>query len=221
MGDRPVDPRGHRGEPPRPGPHPGRVDPDYVSRLRGGPHLRAARDHPGRRRRTARAGRHCRERRALPYAEKLTATKFARKVEHLGEMIRPSEATERHREAVKERELYVQPAPNGMAWVHALMRSIHAAAIDDYVDKLAKAGEGEDDDRTHIERRLDSFVDLVLDKGVILPPTEGEEGLRQRQPSGIVPTVHVVVPALTLTGMSDEPATLDGIGPIDPETARE
>ncbi|HEY8587909.1 MAG TPA: DUF222 domain-containing protein, partial [Naasia sp.] len=163
------------------------------------------------------------ERRALPHAEKLTAAKFARKVEHLREMIRPSEATERHREAVKERELYVQPAPNGMAWVHALMRSIHAAAIDDYADKLANANasEGDDDDRTHIQRRLDAFVDLILDKGVILPPVDEEHGLRQRQPSGIVPTVHVTVPALTITGESDEPATLDGIGPIDPETARE
>jgi hypothetical protein len=161
------------------------------------------------------------ERRALPYAEKLTATKFARKLEHLREMIRPSEATERHREAVKQRELYLQPAPNGIAWVHALMRSIHAAAIDDYADKLAKASEGDDDDRTHTQRRLDAFVDLVLDKGVILPPVEGEEGLRQRQPSGFVPSVHATVPALTIAGKSDEPGMLDGIGPIDPETARE
>ncbi|MET0932158.1 MAG: DUF222 domain-containing protein [Mycetocola sp.] len=36
----------------------------------------------------------------------------------------------------------------------------------------------------------------------------------------IRPTVTVTVPALTLLGLSDEPATLEGYGPIDPETAR-
>ncbi|MBG6239700.1 hypothetical protein IWX78_002687 [Mycetocola sp. CAN_C7] len=37
----------------------------------------------------------------------------------------------------------------------------------------------------------------------------------------IVPTVMVTVPVLTLLGKSDEPGTLDGYGPIDPETARD
>jgi hypothetical protein len=36
----------------------------------------------------------------------------------------------------------------------------------------------------------------------------------------IRPTVTVTVPALTLLGVSDEPATLDGYGPINAETAR-
>ncbi|MET1053108.1 MAG: DUF222 domain-containing protein, partial [Mycetocola sp.] len=36
----------------------------------------------------------------------------------------------------------------------------------------------------------------------------------------IVPTVMVTVPVLTLLGKSDDPGTLDGYGPIDPETAR-
>ncbi|GAB3034755.1 HNH endonuclease signature motif containing protein [Parafrigoribacterium mesophilum] len=38
---------------------------------------------------------------------------------------------------------------------------------------------------------------------------------------GIAPTVFVTVPALTLLGRSDEPATLEGYGPIDTETATE
>ncbi|MHB1235072.1 MAG: HNH endonuclease signature motif containing protein, partial [Microbacteriaceae bacterium] len=38
---------------------------------------------------------------------------------------------------------------------------------------------------------------------------------------GIRPRVLVTVPVLTLLGRSDEPGTLDGYGPIDPETARE
>jgi hypothetical protein len=38
---------------------------------------------------------------------------------------------------------------------------------------------------------------------------------------GIAPTVFVTVPALTLVGRSDEPAVLEGYGPIDIDTARE
>lgn len=36
---------------------------------------------------------------------------------------------------------------------------------------------------------------------------------------GIRPRVLVTVPALTLLGVSDEPATLEGYGPIDHDTA--
>ncbi|MGO4102982.1 DUF222 domain-containing protein, partial [Leifsonia sp. YAF41] len=45
---------------------------------------------------------------------------------------------------------------------------------------------------------------------------------RRRRPGrGIRPTVIVTVPVFTLLGLSDEPATLDGYGPIDADTARE
>jgi hypothetical protein len=37
---------------------------------------------------------------------------------------------------------------------------------------------------------------------------------------GIRPTVHVTVPVLTLLGLSESPAVLDGYGPIDADTAR-
>ncbi|MFZ4895826.1 DUF222 domain-containing protein [Plantibacter sp. Mn2098] len=35
----------------------------------------------------------------------------------------------------------------------------------------------------------------------------------------IVPTVHITVPVLTLLGHGDQPGSLEGYGPIDPETA--
>ena len=37
---------------------------------------------------------------------------------------------------------------------------------------------------------------------------------------GVVPKVVVTVPVLTLLGRTDEPARLEGYGPIDAETAR-
>lgn len=65
------------------------------------------------------------------------------------------------------------------------------------------------------------------------PPGSPPEGLRQDHASlrrglgigarraAIRPTVHVTVPVLNLLGRSDEPATLEGYGPIDDELARE
>jgi hypothetical protein len=63
--------------------------------------------------------------------------------------------------------------------------------------------------RTKDQRRADAYRDLLLD-GI------GPGGLGH----GIRGTVHITVPALTLLDRSDEPAILDGYGPIDAETAR-
>lgn len=49
--------------------------------------------------------------------------------------------------------------------------------------------------------------------------TESTSGSLPR-PKGVTPVVRVTIPALTLLGLSDEPATLDGYGPIDIETAK-
>jgi hypothetical protein len=64
--------------------------------------------------------------------------------------------------------------------------------------------------RTLAQARADAFRDLLIDGE---PALEGPHGIR--------PTVYVTVPAMTLLGRSDKPATLDGYGPIDAETARE
>ncbi|GAA3913695.1 HNH endonuclease signature motif containing protein [Microbacterium invictum] len=50
----------------------------------------------------------------------------------------------------------------------------------------------------------------------------GAAGPNETLPSlkGITPTVRITIPALALLGHSDEPATLDGYGPIDIETAK-
>ena len=47
------------------------------------------------------------------------------------------------------------------------------------------------------------------------------DGRRGGALRGIRPTVIVTVPVMTLLGKSEEPAELEGYGPIDPETARE
>ena len=52
-------------------------------------------------------------------------------------------------------------------------------------------------------------------------PRRDRERRRDGILRGIRPTVIVTVPVMTLLGKSDEPAELEGYGPIDPETARQ
>ena len=68
------------------------------------------------------------------------------------------------------------------------------------------------DTRTLDQRRADILCDLLLTG---TPSVGGETGL-----GAIRATVHVTVPLLTLAGLDDAPAVLDGHGPVDAETAR-
>jgi hypothetical protein len=75
--------------------------------------------------------------------------------------------------------------------------------IEDYARGIA----GDPDEPRTVPRcRADVAVEFLLN---------GELGDRK-----IVPTAHIVVPALSLAGISEELAILDGYGPIDLATAR-
>lgn len=161
------------------------------------------------------------ERRALDWAECMTVAKFDRKVRVLREMLQPSAATERHREAMVERSVRTEPARDGMAYLVAFMAAPQVYAIDGYLTEISRGLQVEGEERTLTQLRADVLADLLLDDGALLPPGKGEGMLRQRSVGrGIVPSVHVTVPVLTAIGTGDQPASLDGYGPIDPETAR-
>jgi hypothetical protein len=100
-----------------------------------------------------------------------------------------------------------------MAWLKAYLKADEAQAAFDRLTHLAKnLDESElpkEERRTMDQRRADAFRDLMID-GV------GLDGLGR----GIRGTVAITVPVLTLLGRSDEPAILNGHGPIDPDTAR-
>src|SRR3712207_4003777 len=66
------------------------------------------------------------ERRALRYAEHLNPGKFAAKLRGLKALLHPQQLTERHRTALAQRDLELEPAADGMAWLH-----LHLAAEED------------------------------------------------------------------------------------------
>lgn len=119
---------------------------------------------------------------------------------------------EERRRNLADRRVDVSPADDDLCWLTALLPAAQAMASYHKLSDVAAAVQGADDERTLPQLRADALCDLLLE-----PPAGGvgEAG------GGIVPTVVLTVPALSLLGRSDEPAELDGFGPIDVETARE
>ena len=168
-------------------------------------------------------------------AETLTAAGLRRVARRLREEVPAQTVTDRHAAAVAERRIELEPARDGMAWLHLHLAAADALLIRDRIGRIAAdattpsrpaTGEVLDpsdpavadpigaDPRTPDQVRADVARDLLL-HGV---PPVGEAF--HVAAATIRPTVHVTVPVLTLLG-EDAPGELDGYGPIDPDTARE
>jgi hypothetical protein len=163
----------------------------------------------------------------LGAAEKRTSTQFAKAALRIRERMHPTTLQERADAGFAARRVVFRPDADGMAWLNAYLKADEAQAAYDRLSRIAAdldkddnaahaapgAAEGGAEEpeqaRTKDQRRADAYRDLLID-GV------GPGGLGH----GIRGTVHITVPALTLLGRSDEPAILEGYGPIDPETAR-
>ncbi|WP_292831160.1 HNH endonuclease signature motif containing protein [Microbacterium sp.] len=113
----------------------------------------------------------------------------------------------RHARAAADRRVTFDPSLDGMAEICALVPASDAAAIENRVEGDARhlaAADGEK--RTLAQLRADVLVDLL---------TRNSD-----EASKVTATVNITIPAMTLLGESDEPATLAGYGPIPLETAK-
>ncbi|MDQ1575810.1 MAG: hypothetical protein QOH55_960, partial [Microbacteriaceae bacterium] len=159
---------------------------------------------------------------SLPYARNLTAAKFERKIRTLRERANPETIRERHVRAVCDREVVLEPGRDGMAWLSAYLPAVDALGAFNRISELAANLQQPGDPnnpgelRTLTQLRADVFRDLLID---------GQPGDDGTAP-GITAKVFVTVPVVTLLGRDDLldhdelPATLDGYGPIDADTAR-
>jgi hypothetical protein len=167
----------------------------------------------------------------LGAAETRTSTQFAKVAVRVRERMHPTTLQERAEVGFATRRVVLRPDTDGMAWLSAYLRADEAQAAYSRLSRIAvdldadeaaagaatgaaagaTAGDAaaSEQTRTKDQRRADAYRDLLLD-GI------GPNGLGH----GIRGTVHLTVPALTLLDRSDEPAILEGYGPIDPETAR-
>ena len=160
----------------------------------------------------------------LPYAMKLNAPKFETKARKLRERLHPESITQRRRRSAADRCAWVEATRDGMAWVHLYLPAEDAAAIHQRATEGAqkllaeendeRAASTADTDLSAEQRTLTQIrVDLMRDL-LVYGVTPG--GLCE----GITAQVAVTVPVLSLLGLSDEPATLEGFGPIDDDTAK-
>ena len=112
--------------------------------------------------------------------------------------------------------MWGSPELDGMATVTACLPAAAAHEALAHVDARARHLSRQDDEsRTLAQLRADVFVDLLrtgwTDAATPAPTAAG---------SPVRASVAVTIPVMTLLGVSDEPATLDGYGPIDLGTAK-
>ena len=151
----------------------------------------------------------------LPFAKTLTVAKFDRKARVERERVHPETIDARHETALDKRTVELQPDRDGMAWLSAYLPAVAAQGIVNRLTDMAMKQQSASEQRTLTQLRADLFAELLIDGT-----------LHSGRDSGVRARVLVTVPALTLLGRTlpggtDEPAVLEGYGPIDLETARE
>jgi hypothetical protein len=143
---------------------------------------------------------------ATPLAVELNPARFRDRVRRIRERLHPRPVTERHRDATQGRRVEIEHGPDGMSWLALYAPSHQLQRIRVRIDAAtAKIATAADETRTRDQIAADVTADILL--GTATPPSTQV-------------SVGVLVPVLTLLG-GDEPATLEGVGPIDPATARE
>ena len=171
------------------------------------------------------------EQTALPFARKLPVSRFEHRARILRERVHPESIEVRHSSCRDKRELTLDPARDGMAWLTAYLPAVNAHAVFTRITDIAADLQGPAEARTLTQLRADVFCDLLID-GVTDPtvqsdpthqtdPTVQSDPTRPRLGWNIHARVLITVPVLTLLGHGTEPAVLEGYGPIDLATARD
>lgn len=155
--------------------------------------------------------------RAVALAEVEAVGTFRRSLARLIETVRAQTLAERHEAALERRCVVVESGEDGMAWLTAYLPAVEARAIHSRVTLMAKAivaAEGES--RSLDQVRADVLGDLLI---------EGEASGLPESARGVRASVVVTVPALALLSEElapgAEPASVEGLGPIPHERARE
>jgi len=161
----------------------------------------------------------------LPWAKTLILSAFKTKLLKAREDLHTRTMQERHEAASASRSVTFDPGEDGVGYLTIRDNNEVLAAIHHRVTDIAMATFA-GDPRSLSQRRTDVTTELLL-KGDLCAAVDDAEaagdvagGGLPRLGHGIVPRVHVEIPVLTLLGIEDTPATLDGRIPIDAATAR-
>ena len=171
----------------------------------------------------------------------LVPSRFRAKVRGWRERHHPQSIEKRHVKGVADRRMEYTPDRDGMAWVSLYLPGDTACAIWNRTTATARGLQGPEETRTLTQLRPDVAASLFLGAGiqpgavetaadagedVHAPGAPGTGGSSTQGVTGIgkVPAprvdVLVTVPVFSLLGLTDEPAVLDGFGPIPASMAR-
>lgn len=154
------------------------------------------------------------ERIMIARAEVTTPGKLASSARIMAARLRAGTFEERHVSARDARSILVRDLDDGMSELLHVLPTPLAVAIFHRLTRQAKAVAATGDPRTRDQLRCDLAVDLLLTG----EPATGDDAPHTAA-EGIRAEISVTIPALTLLGVGNEPATLSGRGPIDLHTA--
>ncbi|MGX1162187.1 HNH endonuclease [Arthrobacter sp. SLBN-100] len=168
---------------------------------------------------------------AAPIGE-IPAYRFKAKARNWRERHHAESIEKRHAKGVADRRVEYRPEQDGMAWLAAYLPADQALAGWNRLTALARGMQGPDEHRTMPQLRADNLADGLLNSGAgrsagnsagngEAVSVGGQEGTGPGGPSPIQAQVLVTVPVFSLLGLTEEPAMLDGFGPIPPSMARE
>jgi len=126
----------------------------------------------------------------------------------------PDDAKDRYERSVVERRLVTEPADDGTANLMGLdLPPDKVAAISRLIHESARRLRVKGESRTMDQLRADIYLDLLMGAGV----GQGSKDSSSMNGAGIV---DIVCDLETLAGLADNPATLEGYGPVIADIAR-
>ena len=162
----------------------------------------------------------------------LVPSRFRAKVRGWRERHHPDSIEKRHVKGVADRRMEYGPDRDGMGWVSLYLPGDTACAIWNRTTATARGLQSPTEERTLTQLRADIAASLLLGAGTATDAahncstTGGSSttGAGSAGGVGAVPVpradVLVMVPVFSLLGLTDEPAMLDGFGPIPASMAR-
>ena len=182
-------------------------------------------------------------------AGELIPGRFRHKARIWRERHHPVSIEKRHARCAADRRVEYAPDRDGMAWLSAYLPADQAAGIRDRITTAARTQQGPHEGRNLSQLRADTLATLLL-TGTIAGRSDATRGTTlgltgdTRGSGGTSGTAGIVdgvgemgsgradgvpspraqvlitVPVMSLLGRTDEPAMLDGYGPIPPSMAR-
>lgn len=145
------------------------------------------------------------------WAERLAPARFRARARGIREQLHPEPLADRHRRAMRERDVRIEDDHDGMCVLTARLSGWDGHRIRAILTARARVARRHDG-RTLAQAGADVLVERLLARW-------GTPGARESGDPAVAVAVAVTIPVTTLAG-GDEPATLDGRVPVDAATAR-